>query len=314
MKVLFYNPLICIRGTSVAIYDYAHYNETILGNISDVIVSSKADHNRDILRKYQRRFRVHMYNTDDELYDIAKNYDVMYVIKYGHRDGVVSAPCKLVIHCVFDMTQPHGDVYAGVSKTLANKFNSPLYVQHMINLIPRSIQQSMRSKLNIPESAIVFGRHGGKDTFNLPYAFDVISEVLANRDDIHFILVNTHRGVEHSNVHYIDSITDIEEKKSYIESCDAYIELGTLGHTFGLSIGEFSVYNKPIIAFNGACLWNRSHLDILGDKGIYFDTKESLLSILLSFNPEDYRNRDMNCYKDYSPSKVMKKFKEVFLG
>jgi hypothetical protein len=34
---------------------------------------------------------------------------------------------------------------------------------------------------------------------------------------------------------------------------------------------------------------------------------------MLEFNPNDYINKDMNCYKDYTPDKVMKKFKEVFI-
>ena len=34
-KVAFYSPHLSVRGTEVAMYDYAQYNETILGNEYD---------------------------------------------------------------------------------------------------------------------------------------------------------------------------------------------------------------------------------------------------------------------------------------
>ena len=37
MKTLFHTPSIGIRGGEVALYDYAHFNETILGNESVII-------------------------------------------------------------------------------------------------------------------------------------------------------------------------------------------------------------------------------------------------------------------------------------
>ena len=34
MKIAFYDNSLCLMGTTVAIYDYANYNESILGNES----------------------------------------------------------------------------------------------------------------------------------------------------------------------------------------------------------------------------------------------------------------------------------------
>ena len=79
------------------------------------------------------------------------------------------------------MTDPHGDVYAAVSETLAKKFQKTLFVPHMIGLPPAiDKNDNLRKTLNIPEDATVFGRHGGQDTFNLQFTKDVINNVIQN--------------------------------------------------------------------------------------------------------------------------------------
>ena len=35
------------------------------------------------------------------------------------------------VHCVFDLSEPHGDIYAAVSETLAKKYNKTVFVPHM---------------------------------------------------------------------------------------------------------------------------------------------------------------------------------------
>ena len=42
MKVAFFQPHLCLRGTTVAMYDYAYYNEKLLGNES--IIFYDKDH------------------------------------------------------------------------------------------------------------------------------------------------------------------------------------------------------------------------------------------------------------------------------
>jgi hypothetical protein len=107
------------------------------------------------------------------------------------------------------------------------------------------------------------------------------------------------------------------DKNKFIQTCDAHIECGSMGHSFGLAIAEFSVNNKPIIAYlghkNNSQIWNDSHIKILGDKGIYFSDEKDFYHIITNFDPEEYKNKDVNAYKKYSPENVMKIFKEVFL-
>jgi len=352
MRIAFHDSHIGIRGTSVAMYDYADFNEKILGNTSIVIIP---EHNPDLqstfspylrdtmenlgieitsekrkdqndplgVEKFTSRFPVFRYKTIPELETILADQkcDVLYCIKYGHKDEVVSKTVKTVIHCVFDMTQPHGDVYAGVSEALACKYKQTLFVPHMISMRPAKTKDNMRAELGIPESAIVFGRYGGYETMDLEFCWRTIAMVVQNFPHIYFLFANTPKILIHKNIKHVPKMIKEDDKNRFIQTCDAHLECGKMGHSFGLAIGEFSVNNKPIIAYNGGnvsykdgkSLWNDSHLKILGSKGIYFSNEKEFFYILTTFDPSEYQGQDLNCYRDYSPEKVMEKFKQVFL-
>ena len=166
--------------------------------------------------------------------------------------------------------------------------------------------------MNIPSSAIVFGRHGGLDTFDINWVKDVIKKLVNDFGNIYFIFVNTPTFYKHDKIIHINKIVDDSEKNRFIQSCDAMIHAQTLGETFGLSIGEFSVNNKPIITYKGPML-NDAHINILGDKAIYYDTPTNLYEAFTTFTPYLWENKDNNAYTDYNPESVMKKFKQVFL-
>lgn len=316
VKIAFHQPQLDVRGSCVALYDYAVHNETILHNESIIVVDGNNKHKNDLiaLLKFSRRFKIFFYDNVDHLHTILLNEhcDILYTIKYGKRDNICFDDIKTVVHCVFDMSEPHGDVYAGVSSSLAKKYNQTLYVPHMISLVP-TYSGDMRKELGIPPSAKVFGRHGGQDTFNITFCMNVIVNLVQTYKDIFFVFVNTPKFVNHSQVIFLDQFIHTDDKNRYIETCDAHLECGTLGHTFGLSIAEFSVHNKPIIAYNGN-VWNRAHLDILKDRGIYFKTAEEFRNILVSFDPNIYKNKDLNCYREFYPHKVMKIFEKVFIS
>ena len=218
--------------------------------------------------------------------------------------------CKTVIHCVFDMSEPHGDVYAAVSKTLANKYNSNKSVNHMISHHKSVDNSNLRNQLNIPENATVFGRYGGQDTFNLEWGKEVIKNVVNNRNDIYFIFMNTPKFYKHPQIKYLDATTDIDYKNKFIMTCDALIVLETLGHTFGMVCGEFGINNKPSIVYNYN-VWNRAHIDILGNDGIYFQNSDQLNDILLNFDRN--KNYNISAYDYYNPINIMKEFKDTFI-
>lgn len=317
MKVIaFHTPSLDVRGTCVSIYDYAHYNEVLLGNKSLIVVplSSFKENKNDaiVIDKFSNRFKIVFYENIEELENTIKDCFLIYFIKYGKNDGLLSSKIKNAVHCVFDMSEPHGDVYAGISKAIATKFEKTLFVPHMIGLLPSVSQENLRNSLNIPSEAVVFSRYGGQDTFNLDIGYNAIKRIVNDTTDRYFLFINTPNFYDHPRIIHLPKIVTDEDKNKFICTSDAHIECSNFGHSFGLAIGEYSVNNKPIICYNG-WTWNRNHIDILGDKGIYFNDEESLYNILKSFNPNDYKDRDMNCYREYTPEKVMSQFDLVFV-
>lgn len=306
MRIAFVTPDINFRGSCVALYDYAEYCESMLGHTSVILAAKKGNCDPKAFKWLSNRFPVCFFDNLDEAMD---GIDCFYCIKYGKRDGLETEKRPSMIHCVFDMSEPHGTVYAGVSKSLALKFGSGLFVPHMVR--PHLFDVgNLRNQLNIPKDAIVFGRHGGQDTFNLGFAKSMISLVVRSWPMIYFVFLNAPKWDMHPQIIYLDATTDREEKCRFINTCDAMIVPETMGHSFGLSVAEFSVANKPVVCYAGS-VWNTSHIDILGDKGIYFQTEEDLFRILTQFKRCE---GDWNAYREYSPEKVMAEFDRVFLA
>ena len=238
---------------------------------------------------------------------------MLYCIKYGKNDGLYFDDIPTVIHCVFDMTEPHGKVYAGVSRSLAKKFNSDLYVPHMISMKRGNLNDNLRNELKLLNTDIVFGRYGGQDTFNLEFAKQVISRIVRSRTNIYFLFMNTIEWDRHPQIIHLDASTDIHRKQQFICTCDAMIVPETLGHTFFMAGAEFALHQKPLIVYNGP-VWNKAHIDQIGDKGIYFNTIEQFYSILNDFDTQLYKNRhDLNVFAEFTPEAVMKQFEDVFI-
>src|SRR5690606_1716942 len=102
-----------------------------------------------------------------------------------------------------------------------------------------------------PNNAIVFGRHGGIDTFNLQFCKSLISQIVREYPLIYFVFLNALAWDSHPNIIILPPTTDLDEKRKFICTCDAMIVPETLGHTFGMSVAEFSIHNKPVLCYNG---------------------------------------------------------------
>jgi len=313
ITIAFQTEILDVRGTCVALYDYAKYFELLLHGRSIILTSKNSHHDLVAIDKFSKMFEIRWYDTNDDIQKAVHDCDYIYIIKYGRNDRYIPLGVKVLIHCVFDMSEPHGDVYAGVSKTLAAKFNSQVYVPHMISLRPNILSGDMRNKFKIPKTAFVAGRYGGQDTFNLQFTHSAILNAVNYRKDLWILLANTPCYIRHERVIYMNSFSCENIKREFINTCDAHLECGSLGHSFGLSIGEFSSFNKPIILYKGP-VWNTAHYEILGNKGLYFSNEDELYNILLTFDREYYSSIDNRCYQEFTPEKVMKKFKEVFLN
>ena len=189
VKIAFHDNQLCERGTTISLYDYAYYNKHLLGN--ETIILYNPNHSTksvdEVVEKFKKEFQVFPYtNWNKQANEILKreNCDILYMQKAGDWDGKMANPdvCKTVIHCVFNTSYKHGDVYARISDCFGS--NYPV-VNYMVNL--PIVNEDMREKLNIPSDAIVLGRHGGMDQFNILYVQQAIDEITDKNENIYFI-------------------------------------------------------------------------------------------------------------------------------
>ena len=313
VKIAFMTNQLGERGTEVAMFDYAHYNEKILGN-SSIILHYKNHHfnSDEAIEKFKKRFKVYAILEKEEVDIILKenNIDIFYYLHGGGiNDGIISKVSKNCVHAVFGCHK-HGDAYASVSQYVPGNNNTIDVIPHMVNL-PNNLN-NMREELNIPKDALVISGYGGKDSFNIKYVQETVYDIAKNNPNIYFLFANFDKFTpEIKNIIYLEKIVDLEKKVAFINTSNAMIWARTIGETYGLAIAEFSTKNKPVIASKvGFC---QAHVEYLGDKGLWYHDTESLKKIILSLNRKDIQKRDWNAYKEFTPEKVMLQFKKVFI-
>ena len=314
----FLSNKLTLRGTEIAMYDYAHFNETLLNNKSIIItrdyekIKEQFDVSLDAYNKFNNRFIVEFYQTQDDIDKIVEKHNMthLYIIKGGNFDGLYTTKCKNLIHCVFTAYQPHGEVYSVISSDV-NRLSNTNYpiVPHMI--YNSNNTEDFRKELNIPENAIVFGRYGGVETFDIKFVHEVIKQILNIRNDIYFIFMNTNVFYLHKNIFYLDGTSDMNIKKKFINTSDALLHAREGGETFGLTCGEFAIELKPVITWNGSK--ERNHINVLGEKAVLYNDITDLFNIIMNFNKNKY-NMKNNGFFDYIPEKVMNIFNCVYLN
>jgi len=326
MKIAFYTPCLSERGTETALYDYAFYNEKILGNESIIIYcDTDTRNNETAVKKFKNQFRVFSLKGPNFNYGWLKEYvfpqldnllvqekcDVLYMQKGGKNDGIVSKVCKTVILCASPINDPHGDRYAYVSCWLSKSATN-----HKLPWVPiiidlPSTNENLRNSLNIPQDGIVFGRTGGYDTWNIPWVNEAIYKALNLNSNLYFIFQNTPPlPFKHSNIKYVETTADLYFKAKFINTCDAMLHARADGESFGQTIAEFSIRNKPIITHGRPeSSWN--HIETLKEKGIYYFNTDELVFILNNFTKKP--ELDWNCFKDHTPMHGILKFKEILL-
>jgi hypothetical protein len=318
MKIAFHSNQLGVRGTEVALYDYALYNEEILGNESIIVSDQNAD--LTALPKFQSRFPVLLYNDFHNQVPAWMNehgVDIFYNQKAGTFDSKLVPNIKNVVHSVFQFYQPHGHVYAYISKWLANKMGGPSqpYVPYIVDILKYDHNNNYREFLNIPIDATVFGYYGGPDSFNIDFAKKAVVDVARLNKNVYFIFMNTNTFCHEPNILFLEGTTDFEKKIGFINTCDACIHARNGGESFGLTVAEFSSKNKPVITTSHCtvALNDLAHLQMLGDRAITYGDYGELVNILSNFNSIVDPSKDWNAYREFSPEKVMKQFEQVFI-
>lgn len=310
------------RGTEVSIYDYAKYNEEILNNKSYIICFTEAKQKkinfpieRYSYEKFNKRFEIIEIQDINEMINVIKNYNLsfFYTLTRGGKNDIyyfndknIWGNCKTIKHCVFDTTCPEGDFYITISEMLNKKYNTNIpVIPHIVDLPPGN--ENLRNELQIPQDAIVYGRYGGVDEFNINIAHNAIKKYLNLDNKCYLLFMNTKVFYKHPRIIYLDKNVDLHYKVKFINTCDAMIHAREMGETFGLSIAEFSIKNKPIITCKCGDL---EHIKILGDKAILYKSVEDLINIFKNIKSIINSRDDWNAYSLYSPEYVMELFKK----
>ena len=319
MKVAFHSNQLGVRGTEISLYDYAFYNREILGNKS-IIVS---DRNADMYayEKFNREFEVILYDRFEEVIPIlhSKRIDVAYFQKSGQYDGKLIPDMKNVVHSIFQFHQPHGDVYSYISKWLSNKMSNGVnpYVPYIVDFLKYDHQMDYREFLGIPKGAFVFGYYGGPTSFNIEFAKKAVIDIATKYKDIYFLFMNSEQFCEGiDNVIFLQSTTDMARKVGFVNTCDACLHARNGGESFGLTVAEFSVKNKPVFTTTYCTdpLCDGAHLEMLGDKCVLYSDYDDLVHKILNAKEIISAKSDWNAYREYSAENVMSIFKNVFLG
>lgn len=317
MKIAFHSNQLGIRGTEIALYDYAYYNREILGNESVIISDANAD--LTTLDKFKLEFEVFLYNDFVEVHEFVKQHNIegIYYQKSGQLDNKLVPGIRNMVHSVFQFNQPHGDVYSYISPWLAEKMtgNRDNAVPYIVDILKYDHDANYREVLGIPEEATVFGYYGGHTSFNIEFAQKAVSDVARNNPNIFFLFMNVEPFCNLSNIIFTAGTTDYGKKIGFINTCDACIHARNGGESFGLTVAEFSSKNKPVITttYCTEALCDMAHIEMLGDRAIIYNDYNDLVEILTNFSNITNNKTDWNAYTNYIPTLVMKQFKKIFL-
>lgn len=315
MKIAFHDNSLSLRGTTVAIYDWAYWTRHYLGVDPIIMYDTKHPANSgDVIEKFKKEFPVFGYDKKSQIDEILSknNCESFLMEKGGKPDGVISTVSKNLVNAisVCSVSDIHGDVYAMGSKWLSKVTNYEIpYVPYMVDL--PDIDGDMREELGIPKDALVIGRNGGSDTFDIPFVKQAIQVVLNERKDIWFVFQLTDKFIEHERVIFLPGSSNMNTKVRFINTSDAMLHARYVGESFGLSCAEFSIRNKPVITYEKSP--ERNHIDTLNEKGIYYENYSDILHILKNLDKKEINSLEWNCYQEYTPEKVVQKFKEVYL-
>jgi hypothetical protein len=311
------------RGTEVAIYDYAKYNEDILHHRSYIICfTPETQHRlnfpteRQSYHKFKARFPILEINDIRDMESIIQQYKLSFFHTlthggqdmYAFEDKQLWGNCKTIKHCVFDTSCPEGDYYISIGQSVNSNCNTHYpVIPHMVDL--PHVEGTLRDTFHIPSDSIVYGRYGGFHEFNIPMVHQAIQQYLDMDPTCYFLFMNTHNFYDHPRIIYVEQNVNMDDKVKFINTCDAMIHAREMGETFGLSIAEFSIKNKPIITCTHGYI---EHIRILGEKAILYDSVDSLLDIFKNIQSILSSRTDWNAYRSYSPDHVMCLFQTIF--
>jgi len=324
INIIFFARHFTYDDTELSLYNYARYNEEILGNKSYIVCfreDSKPKElgftHRESFDRFKQRFTIIEIDYLLEIKQIIETYNISFFYTQTHGGSDIYhfdnkeiwGNCSTIKHCVYTTTVLDADHNICLTPMLNVRYNTNLPVIPYIVWVPPFIKD-LRKDLNIPAEATVFGRNGVFGNFNIDYVKEAIKEIVLNDTNKYFLFMNTEKFYNHPRIIHIESNLNLIYRTRFINTCDAMINGNSVAETFNLYIAEFSFKNKPIITSRCG---GGGHIKILGDKAVIYDSKEELLQILKDIRSIISLRTDWNAYKQYSAKYVMSLFQNIFL-
>lgn len=321
------------RGTGDSTLNFARYNQDILGNKSIIFARLPSDGTNihlPFLARVSQYFKIVFVRTKLEATELCNRYnvDAMYFqLPYNRPEQrkIIEDNCPDNIvkffHVVFEYHPEHvtehdqkTTVYAGVSQSVLES--------SFVNLIVEfdTTTEDMRSQLNIPTDAVVFGRHGGHDTFNPDYVVDAVIEVATQHPNVYFLFMPKPWSLENRslppNILFLPVTVDAKEKRKFVNTCNAMIHAKDIGESFGIACMEFSAANKPVLTHYSKFVTQNQHIVNLGSKAWIFNDKQSCIQQMntLIRSKDEVNMQNWNVADAFTPTKCMKQFQDVFIA
>jgi hypothetical protein len=173
LRIAFVSNQLSLRGTEVALFNFAAADQDLLGNESIIVVAGAepGGDDRDVsvegIACVRSRFRVEFVpRTEIDEFLVRASADACLVEVYGAPSDFVPRSVPSISHSVFTCPHPLGDVHTAISETVSRQPEAHPGVRvlpYMIDVAP-SDGTDLRAGLGIPCGARVLGGHGGCDS------------------------------------------------------------------------------------------------------------------------------------------------------
>lgn len=330
MRILLHTNALNERGTTVAISDYAQGLYKAGHDISIAYSALDSSNVNAIVKQISNRFPTYAY-TDFHLFaeQNAKKWDIGYFIKYGNNDGKLIPGIPNIVHAVFQSYDPHGDKYLYVSEWLAQKMRVK-NLKNLVKLSPKGLdslklksfmhlphivslpthERTLREVWGLPEEAIIGGRHGGRETFDVPNVHRAIYESLEENKQLYFVFANTNQFINHPRVKFLPTLSSRLETSEYLSSLDFFVHARHRGETFGLSLLEAMSKKVPVFSYSKGVDGNHRYL-LRGSKNSLYNSGDCLKKFINQLpNYEDVQT-NFEIASSFSPEVVIQHWIEI---
>ena len=307
--------VLCDRGTTVAVYDYASALKRYHGIEPVILYDADRDPDERVLAHFQRTLDIRPYRGTsgrlERVREIAPSH--YYYLKVRKRDIRSFTGVETIAHSIFDFV-PDDVVsrFGYVSSWLSDHVSGgrvPV-VPHIVSLPPAS--RDMRPIWNIPHGVPIIGRYGAYDSFDVPFVPNCVRRAVERRADLWFVFVNTKPFMDHPRVKFLPGVVELGDKADFIAACDAMLHSRYKGESFGLAMAEFLFMGKPVLCWGGGA--DRHHLALQPDPSNVYRTAAELDAMLMRAHGVGDPGRCRAAVADFSPERVAHRFVAEFLS